>query len=50
MQKPVHAPTAGHAANRPFTAIGLMCVTFGLFACLDTTAQYLASSTSLPIV
>jgi drug/metabolite transporter (DMT)-like permease len=50
MQKLVHAPTAGHAANRPFTPIGLMCVTFGLFACLDTTAKYLASSTSLPIV
>jgi len=49
MQKLVHAPTAGYAATRPVAAIGLMCLTFGLFACLDTTAKYLGSATSLPI-
>src|SRR5262245_63963458 len=50
MQKPVVRPqTAGYAAARPLAAVGLMCLTWALFACLDTTAKYLGSATDLPI-
>src|SRR5262245_23286043 len=44
MQKP--APP--HPASRPLAAIGLMCLAWALFACLDTTAKYLGTATSLP--
>ncbi|HEX6001164.1 MAG TPA: DMT family transporter [Hyphomicrobiaceae bacterium] len=47
MQKP--APPPAHAISRPFAAIGLMVVTFGLFACLDTTAKYLVTKVQLPL-
>ena len=33
---------------RPLRAIGLMCIAWVLFACLDTTAKYLGSATDLP--
>jgi len=49
MQKLLHAPIAGYGAARPLWAIGLMCLTWALFACLDTTAKYLGSATSLPM-
>jgi drug/metabolite transporter (DMT)-like permease len=49
MQKPAPQPAA-HAASRPLIAIGLMCLTCGLFACLDTTAKYLVTVTGLPIL
>lgn len=39
-----------HAASRPLAAIGLMVVTFGLFACLDTTAKYLVTAAELPLL
>jgi drug/metabolite transporter (DMT)-like permease len=32
----------------PLRAIGLMCLAWCLFACLDTTAKYLGSATDLP--
>jgi drug/metabolite transporter (DMT)-like permease len=48
MQKPVSTRTVTHAASRPFTAIGLMCVAWALFACLDTTAKYLITTTNIP--
>ena len=48
MQKPV--PPPAHVASRPLAAIGLMAVTFGLFACLDTTAKYLVTTTDLPLI
>jgi drug/metabolite transporter (DMT)-like permease len=43
MQKPAPPPT------RPLAAIGLMCLTCAIFACLDTTAKYLGSATDLPM-
>jgi drug/metabolite transporter (DMT)-like permease len=43
MQRPAPPP------SRPFAAIGLLCVTCALFACLDATAKYLGSVTDLPI-
>jgi drug/metabolite transporter (DMT)-like permease len=49
MQKPVRSQTDGYAAARPLTAVGLLCLTWALFACLDTTAKYLGSATSLPM-
>ncbi|MBX9592063.1 MAG: DMT family transporter [Hyphomonadaceae bacterium] len=50
MQKESSPPaaTAGHLEARPLRAIGLMCLAWGLFACLDTTAKYLGSATDLP--
>jgi drug/metabolite transporter (DMT)-like permease len=39
-----------HATSRPLAAIGLMVVTFALFACLDTTAKYLVTVTQLPLL
>ncbi len=48
MQKPVPTRTFAHAASRPFAAIGLMCVAWALFACLDTTAKYLVTTTDIP--
>jgi drug/metabolite transporter (DMT)-like permease len=47
MQKP--APPPAHAASRPLVAIGLMCLAWALFACLDTTAKYLSTATDLPM-
>ena len=46
MQKP-HAPV--HAASRPLVAIGLMCLAWAVFACLDTTAKYFGTMTDIPI-
>jgi drug/metabolite transporter (DMT)-like permease len=43
MQKPAPPPT------RPLAAIGLMCLTCAIFACLDATAKYLGSATDLPM-
>lgn len=48
MQKPVPTRTFAHAAPRPFAAIGLMCIAWALFACLDTTAKYLVTTTDIP--
>jgi drug/metabolite transporter (DMT)-like permease len=48
MQKPLSAPAPVHAASRPLRAIGLMCLAWALFACLDTTAKYLGTFTTLP--
>lgn len=48
MQKPAPALAPAQAASRPLKAIGLMAVTWALFACLDTTAKYLGTFTSLP--
>lgn len=49
MQKPAPPPVA-HATSRPLIAIGLMCLTCALFACLDTTAKYLVTVTDVPIL
>ncbi len=49
MQKTARPLTAGHAAARPLTAVGLMCLTWALFACLDATAKHLGSATDLPM-
>lgn len=38
----------GHAAPQPLRAIGLMCIAWVMFACLDTTAKYLATKSTLP--
>jgi drug/metabolite transporter (DMT)-like permease len=43
-------PAPSHATSRPLAAIGLMVVTFALFACLDTTAKYLVTVTQLPLL
>ena len=48
MQRSVTAPRPVHAASRPLRAIGLMCVAWVLFACLDTTVKYLGTFTPLP--
>lgn len=48
MQKPAPALAPAHAASRPYMAIGLMCIAWALFACLDTTAKYLGSYSGLP--
>jgi drug/metabolite transporter (DMT)-like permease len=45
MQK--HAPPV--ATAYPLAAIGLMVLTCGLFACLDTTAKYLVTVGGLPL-
>jgi drug/metabolite transporter (DMT)-like permease len=49
MQKPVRPQPAAYAAVRPLTATGLMCLSWALFACLDTTAKYLGSASDLPM-
>ena len=43
-------PAPPHATSRPLAAIGLMVVTFGLFACLDTTAKHLVTAAQLPLI
>jgi drug/metabolite transporter (DMT)-like permease len=48
MQKSASAAGIGHFTSAPLRAIGLMCVAWVLFACLDTTAKYLATATTLP--
>ena len=50
MQKPLTSQAFKPAASRPLVAIGLMCSTCALFACLDTTAKYLGAATNLPIL
>jgi drug/metabolite transporter (DMT)-like permease len=47
MQRSVPEPGAVHATSRPLLAIGLMCVAWAMFACLDATAKYLGN-TELP--
>ena len=47
MQKVVVDP-ATVSSTRPLRAIGLMCLAWALFACLDTTAKYLGTATGLP--
>lgn len=42
------APIIGHATPQPLRAIGLMCLAWIMFACLDTTAKYLAVNSTLP--
>lgn len=50
MQKsaPATSSTLPYPQARPLRAIGLMCLAWTLFACLDTTAKYLGSATNLP--
>ena len=48
MQKSAPEPGPAQAASRPLPAIGLMCVAWALFACLDTTAKYLGTFSALP--
>jgi drug/metabolite transporter (DMT)-like permease len=48
MQKAVPPPSPAQAASRPLLAIGLMCIAWAIFACLDTTAKYLGTATDLP--
>jgi drug/metabolite transporter (DMT)-like permease len=48
MQKPAPPPAPGHTTSRPLVAIGLMCLAWAVFACLDTTAKYLGTMTSIP--
>jgi drug/metabolite transporter (DMT)-like permease len=48
MQKVVFEPAAAASGTRPLRAIGLMCLAWALFACLDTTAKYLGTATELP--
>lgn len=48
MQKTAFEPVTAASSNRPLRAIGLMCLAWGLFACLDTTAKYLGTATELP--
>lgn len=50
MQDRSTAPTAAtrYPQARPLRAIALMCLAWCLFACLDTTAKYLGSATTLP--
>ena len=50
MQKKTDAPIVlpSYQQARPLRAIGLMCIAWVLFACLDTTAKYLGSATDLP--
>jgi drug/metabolite transporter (DMT)-like permease len=50
MQKPLPPKTFAHAASRPLGAIGLMCLTCALFACLDSTGKYLVTTTDLPVL
>ncbi|HZT48124.1 MAG TPA: DMT family transporter [Hyphomicrobiaceae bacterium] len=48
MQKTAPVPAPAQAASRPLRAIGLMCLAWALFACLDTTAKYLGTTSGLP--
>ena len=50
MQKKSSTPIAdlSYPQARPLRAVGLMCLAWVLFACLDTTAKYLGSATDLP--
>jgi len=50
MQKKSAPPitAVSYPQARPLRAIGLMCLAWALFACLDTTAKYLGSATDLP--
>jgi drug/metabolite transporter (DMT)-like permease len=48
MQKLTAEPIASQAAPGRLRAIGLMCLAWVLFACLDTTAKYLGTTTDLP--
>lgn len=48
MQKAAAETHPRQATSRPLRAIGLMCVAWALFACLDTTAKYLGTVTDLP--
>jgi drug/metabolite transporter (DMT)-like permease len=48
MQKAAFEPATVAASSRPLRAIGLMCLVWALFACLDTTAKYLGTATELP--
>ena len=50
MQKPAPQPAPAHTVSRPLPAIGLMVVTFALFACLDTTAKYLVTTAQVPLL
>src|SRR5262245_31591817 len=46
MQK--SAPSSHQTVSRPLRAIGLMCLAWVLFACLDATAKYLAAIVGMP--
>jgi drug/metabolite transporter (DMT)-like permease len=48
MQKVAFEPATVPSGTRPLRAIGLMCLAWALFACLDTTAKYLGTATGLP--
>ena len=48
MQKAAFEPATVASISRPLRAIGLMCLAWALFACLDTTAKYLGTATELP--
>jgi drug/metabolite transporter (DMT)-like permease len=48
MQKAAFEPATLATSSRPLRAIGLMCLAWALFACLDTTAKYLGTATELP--
>jgi drug/metabolite transporter (DMT)-like permease len=48
MQKPAPLYSPAHTPTRPLAAIGLMCLAWALFACLDATAKYLGTATNLP--
>ena len=47
-KKTVPSVVPNYQQARPLRAIGLMCIAWVLFACLDTTAKYLGSATDLP--
>ena len=48
MQKAAAEPARFATSYLPLRAIGLMCLAWALFACLDTTAKYLGTATQLP--
>ena len=48
MQKAATDTVMVAASSRPLRAIGLMCIAWALFACLDTTAKYLGTATAFP--
>ncbi|MBO0763269.1 MAG: DMT family transporter [Hyphomicrobiaceae bacterium] len=50
MQKPLPSKSFAPTASRPLGAVGLMCLTCALFACLDTTGKYLVTTTNLPVL
>ena len=47
MQKPAPRYPPASPQTRPLAAIGLMCVAWALFACLDATAKHLGTATDL---